>query len=135
MRIQQSGRAGVSAPAKRGTKTGASGGFQVQTPAASASPAKTAAPARAGSIDAILTLQEVPDSMSGRRKALRKGHDILDTLELMKLELLSGQVSRSRAEALLRVVESRAGTDDEEVSAVLAEIELRARVELAKLGL
>lgn len=86
-------------------------------------------------IDALLALQGVEDPLTGRKRAVRRGFDILDILEQLKLDLLAGRVSPERLTRLLVVVERQQdATGDEKLDALLAEIELRARVELAKLG-
>lgn len=135
MRIQQAGRAGHLTTTRRSGRAASAGGFQVPSGDGSQEASRAGTPSQVSGIDSILSLQEVPDSLSPRKKALKKGHDMLDVLEKMKIELLTGQISRSRGEALLRMLETKSELEDESVTSVLAEIELRARVELAKLGL
>ncbi len=70
-----------------------------------------------------------------RQRALRHGHDILDQLEDLRLELLTGELSRSRLADLSNALASRTRTDDDpQLDALLDEIEMRAAVELAKLS-
>ncbi len=102
---------------------------------------EAAAPAAAGAagapapVDALLALQEVPDALAGRAQAKRRGEALLDQLEQLRLGLLAGRLPRERLERLLRLAaERREEFDDPRLSEVLAEIELRAAVELAKLG-
>ncbi len=86
------------------------------------------------SVDALIALQEMPDPMSGRAKAARRGRDLLDLLDDVRDGLLDGQVSRSTLQQLVSLVGApREGFNDPGLSAVLDEIDLRARVELAKL--
>lgn len=93
-----------------------------------------AAPASA--VDALLALQEVDEAGSGRKRAVRRGNDLLDRLEEIRIGLLTGQLSRDRLQQLARLArEGRPAIDDPRLAEVLAEIELRAEVELAKLGL
>lgn len=86
-------------------------------------------------LDAILALQSEEDPASRRRRFARRGQDILDGLDRLKAGLLGGQIG---AADLARVARDlRAGQDpsgDPRLDTVLAEIELRAKVELAKLG-
>jgi hypothetical protein len=85
-------------------------------------------------IDALVALQEVPDATERRRRAVKRGEAMLDLLDDIKIALLSGGLARSRIIKLTRIVEDRgAEITDPELREVLAEIELRARVELAKL--
>lgn len=91
-------------------------------------------PAALGSIDALIALQSF-DGEGGGRRSLSHGHEMLDQLDAIKLDLLAGSVPVKRLEDLLHSIRqrpSRAG--DERLEALVDEIELRARVELAKLG-
>jgi hypothetical protein len=85
-------------------------------------------------IGALLALQAVDDPLLARRKAIRRGTTLLDTLESMKADLLTGQVSEGRLNHLMAVVTSARDRDLPELDALLDDIELRARVELAKFG-
>lgn len=85
-------------------------------------------------MDALLALQEVDEREARRTKAARHGHTLLDSLESIRADLLAGVVSEDRLEALARQVENRQSSGDERVDSVLEEIELRVKVELAKLG-
>lgn len=134
MRIEASSRtssAGRSGPIARG---GAGAGFSVAAEA-EAAPVSNAGPivATAG-IEALLALQAADDPMHARRKAVRRGRTLLDALDALKADLLGGQVSEGRLNQLMAVVSSARerglpGLDD-----VLDDVELRARVELAKFG-
>lgn len=105
----------ATAEAPRGASTGGARGIQ--------------------GIDALLALQGVEDPLTGRKKAVRRGFEILDILDQLKLDLLAGRVAPDRLARLLAVVERQQdGSGDERLDGLLAEIELRARVELAKLG-
>jgi hypothetical protein len=84
--------------------------------------------------DAILALQQVDDPLARKRKAVRRGLSLLDILDGIKADVLTGQVSEARLDQLMGLIamareESLPGLD-----AVLDDIELRARVELAKFG-
>lgn len=85
-------------------------------------------------MDALLALQEVDERSERRRKASKHGHSLLDTLENVKTDLLGGQVSEDRLELLARQVAQRPPSGDPKIDSVLDEIELRVKVELAKLG-
>lgn len=86
-------------------------------------------------VEALLALQEVPDPLRRRRRSLRRGRDILDQLDGLRLALLDGRIQPQRLERLLAILRSaREPEGDPEADALLAEIELRAEVELAKLG-
>ncbi|MCC2111766.1 MAG: flagellar assembly protein FliX [Hyphomicrobiales bacterium] len=85
-------------------------------------------------IDALLALQGVDTPASHRRQAIQYGNDLLDQLEDLRLDLLAGRIDPSRIERMISVVRRRADTDDPQLDRLIREIELRASVELAKLG-
>lgn len=101
---------------------------------ATAPGASTAAPA-IGGLDALIALQSVEDATERRRRAVKKGRSALDALEAVKLGLLSGRLD---AAALARLTASATElvekSGDPRLDSVLAEIELRVGVELAKIG-
>ena len=84
------------------------------------------------SIDALLALQSVDDVLTGRRRALKRGNEVLDTLEDLKIDLLSGTIAPAKLRRLLVLVEDGGRTGEDALDAVLDDIELRAKVELAK---
>lgn len=85
-------------------------------------------------IGALLALQVVGDPLWSKKRAVQNGHDILDSLDRIKVALLEGQIPLERLERLAAFVAERATSGDERLDQLLAEIDLRARVELAKLG-
>jgi hypothetical protein len=85
-------------------------------------------------VQTLVALQEVPDPIEGRRAEVRRGHDLLDELDALKLALVFGRLPGSRLAAIAKLVrERRAACADPVLAGLLAEIELRAEVELAKL--
>jgi hypothetical protein len=86
-------------------------------------------------VEGLLALQEVADAQTGRRRAVARGTKLLDRLEELRVAILTGIVRRSDLEALVRLSrESAPLIDDPKLAEILADIELRAAVELAKLG-
>lgn len=85
-------------------------------------------------LDAILALQGVGDALSGRRRAVRRGTTLLDLLEEVKADLLVGNVTPERLDLLAEQVTALREKVEPGLDGVLDEIELRVRVELAKLG-
>lgn len=115
--------------------TGAGGTFapDMRADVQGAAPVASGAPITA--VDTLIALQEVPDSVAGRAKAARRGRDMLDLLDDVRDGLLSGAVSRSTLQRLVNLIsEKREDFVDPGLAAVLDEIDLRARVELAKLN-
>lgn len=96
-------------------------------------PATTVAPAT--SLDALLALQSVEDPLLKKKKLVRRGTQLLDTLEEIKTDVLTGRVSESRLNQLMAVLGQAREKADPRLDALLDDIELRARVELAKRGL
>ena len=86
-------------------------------------------------VDALLALQEVMEVPGSGSQGRRRGEALLDRLDELRLGLLFGRLSKATVERLVAVLESKRGeVDDPQLAQVLDEIELRAAVELAKLG-
>jgi hypothetical protein len=86
-------------------------------------------------LDALLALQGEGEPGERRRRTVRRGHDLLDALDKLKAALLSGRVGATQLRNLAgQLGAQRAGSGDPGLDDILAHIELRARVELAKLG-
>ncbi len=84
-------------------------------------------------VSGIIGVQEVDDALAHASRGKLRAQDILDRLENLRLELLNGQVSVEKLQQLSRVVSSRRGEiSDPNLLGVLDEIDLRAKVELAK---
>ncbi len=101
----------------------------------SATATRSAGVAAAGPLDMLLAVQEQGDQQERKRRQARRGHDLLDGLDRLKAALLTGRVLPSELERLrATLTQQREATDDPRLDEVLAHIELRAAVELAKLG-
>jgi hypothetical protein len=112
----------------------ASGSFSVS---AQDAPKATAAPAAlctVGGIDALLALQGADDPLERRRRAVKRGGIALDVLDDLKLALLAGELGPSVLMRLKSAATDLAGASgDPRLDGVLAEIELRLEVEIAKM--
>jgi hypothetical protein len=98
--------------------------------------APPAAPPLLNPVEVLLSVQEVPDALAGRRRAVQRGDSLLDRLEELRLGLLAGTLPRERLGELARLARSARDTvDDPGLAAVLDDIDLRVAVELAKLDL
>ena len=84
--------------------------------------------------DAAILRQAVEDPLFARKKAVRRGNGLLDALEAIKADLLVGRVSEGRLNQLMALVGLARERSLPGLDAVLDDIELRARVELAKFG-
>jgi hypothetical protein len=105
---------------------------------------ETAAPAVEGAggvvgLGGILAAQNVSERDGGpqeRRRRAQRASDLLDRLEEVRRGLLLGAVPKDRLADLAKLVRDRRERGaDPAVARLLDEIELRASVELAKLGL
>lgn len=106
-----------------------SSALQEETPAAATSSAPKLNP-----LDALLSLQELPDALAGRRRAVQRGNSLLDRLEDLRLGLLAGLIPRERLHQLAELAQSaRDSVDDPRLAELLDHIDLRVAVELAKL--
>jgi len=89
-----------------------------------------------GGIDALIALQGVEDPIERRRRAVKHGRRALDALDELKLGLLAGTLDQSTMLRLKAVAaDLQDGSGDDRLDQVLAEIDLRVAVELAKAGI
>ena len=123
----------VTGPAA-GPRRSSGAGFSLPSQGATTE-ARTASVASAGALDGLLALQAEEDTQERRRRQARRGHDLLDGLDRLKAALLAGRVPMGELERLRVMLAARAGASgDPQLDEVLAHIELRLAVELAKLG-
>ncbi len=87
-------------------------------------------------MDALIALQGVEDPRERKKRAAAKGRRALDMLDSLKVSLLDGSVDRSTLSRLQVASEGlNDGSGDPGLDGVLAEIDLRVAVELAKAGI
>ena len=135
MRIQGPNAAQLGAPASAARRS-AGGTFTLSEGDASRAPGAPVALRTIGGIDALIALQGLEDPAERRRKAVKHGRRALDALDELKLGLLSGTLNQT---ALLRLksaaTDLKGSSGDENLDGVMAEIDLRVEVELAKAGM
>lgn len=88
------------------------------------------------SADAIFATQTITDEEKKqiREKMIKKGKSLLDKLDEIREGLLVGEIAKDKLIEISRFVKQRdLNSDDERLNEILAEIELRVEVELAKL--
>lgn len=129
----------VSTPATRKTgKSGGAGGTQFSgllEGAQESASAQGAGPAM--SVDGLLAVQETNPEGRGRGKqGAERGEELLARLERIRDGLLMGVIPESELRALTTSIKASRERNftDPRLGEILDEIELRARVELAKLG-
>jgi hypothetical protein len=134
MRIQGPGGTAIVSgglPAKRT----AAGSFTLTASESAHAGTSAVALRTVGGIDALIALQGIEDASERRRHAVKRGQLALDALDELKIGLLGGDFS-SVSLTRLRAAAShlKDGSGDPNLDRVLAEIELRVEVELAKMA-
>lgn len=112
-----------------------SGGFSL-TDGANAAMRSAAGQMQAISgLDVLVALQGLEDKAERRRRAVRGGRLALDALDALKVGLLSGSLERPALDRLKAAAgDLTAATGDRGLDQVLADIDLRVQVEIAKLS-
>jgi hypothetical protein len=109
--------------------------FSLNGTGASAKASGVASAMPLSSLDALLAVQGEGDAAERRRRSVTRGRNLLDSLDRLKAGLLSGRISGSQLQRLAsELAGQRQGSGDAGLDEVIAHIELRAQVELAKLG-
>ncbi len=89
-----------------------------------------------GGLDAMIALQANESATERRKRAAKRGHALLDELESLKIAVLSGRVGPAQLRRLMAgLKEERHAGSDPRLDEVISHIELRASVELAKMGI
>ena len=121
-----------------GPSAGAAAGrpsFRLGDSARSGAPASARASAPLATLDAILMLQGEEDPGERRRRSARRGQGILDALDGLKAALLGGEIDPADLARISdRLASAARPSGDPVLDELVGHIELRARVELAKLG-
>jgi Class II flagellar assembly regulator len=134
MKVEANRPVGTSGVRKDGkSKSGAGFADSLRTEEDAPVAGVMATPALTG-IDALMALQEMPDATAQRKRAVARGEQLLDRLEDLKRGMLLGRLGADKLHDLVKLATQSASTiDDPNLRDLLQEIELRARVELAKL--
>ncbi len=120
-------------PARR---TSGGGTFSLSEPASQQPQSAAVALRTLGGIDALIALQGVEDPVERRRRVVKHGRRALDALDEVKLGLLSGTLDQGTMLRLKAVAaDLKEGSGDARLDSVVAEIDLRVEVELAKAGM
>ena len=119
----------------------ADGNFELPEESAGTDGKQAARTSGASSMGALIAAQlhgvserDQDERRRKRQKGVARGNNILGALDEMKIEMLAGRLSPAQVLKLIGTIEGRENdSDDPRLEALLDEIELRARVELAKL--
>jgi hypothetical protein len=135
MRIYGPNGTTLGTPASQARRTG-SGTFVLPDTSSAQETRSAAAPKSATNIDGLLALQGVEeDPVERRKRSVARGRTALDVLDDLKMGLLSGNLDASTVMRLRDAAANlKSSSGDAGLDAVLAEIELRVEVELAKAG-
>jgi hypothetical protein len=133
MRIYGTNGAGLAAKPTAGRR--AAGGFSVsETETPQHTPATTALRS-VSSLDGLMALQGIENPTERKKRAVGRGRHALDVLDALKVGVLDGSLDASVIGRLKAASEGlRAESGDAGLDGVLAEIDLRVAVELAKAG-
>jgi hypothetical protein len=134
MKIPGTGPVQATTARRRGQPARSSGAFAGELAADKG--VKESAPAReVVSAGMLISAQEIGDPLDSRRRAVKRGEDILDQLDELRHGLLLGAYSSAKLDNLLVMIRrQQTSVTDPKLREILAEIEVRAAVELAKLG-
>jgi hypothetical protein len=134
MRIAGPNATARAASASGGPRRTSSGGFSVDESATTKQTTATAALRTVGGIDALLALQGEEGPAERRRRAAKRGTIALDALDELKVGVLSGDLGPATLNRLKAATAGlREQSGDAGLDAVLAAIELRVEVEIAKI--
>jgi hypothetical protein len=125
-----------SSPIKRANRAGAADGksFAAEEIADAKTAAALTGTGPIAAVDTILALQSVEDSTDSRTRGVNHGEQLLKLLDELRDGLLAGGIPRAILNRLaLAIAKRRESFADPKLQTVLDEIDLRARVELAKL--
>ena len=129
---------GAKGAAKPGAKKTGDGAFDalIDEAGETEAPAPLARAAPVGALGALLALQGADGDATGEnaKKAKRRGVDLLDHLEKIRIGLLTGELPRATLTQLSHAIAThREKNIDPRLAEILDDIDLRAQVELAKL--
>ncbi|MDF1793191.1 MAG: flagellar assembly protein FliX [Thalassobaculaceae bacterium] len=135
MKVDPTKISGVS-QAKRAKKSSSAGGSAFADMISDTESTEQASgPAPLSGVESVFAVQSVGDREGNARKAKERAELMLSRLEDIRDGLLMGMVPADRLHDLATAVrQQREELDDPQLSEILDDIELRARVELAKLG-
>ena len=118
-----------------GPRRAGGGGLSVDDGETSKPAAQTTSLRTIGGIDALLALQGEDGPGERKRRAVKRGGTALDMLDELKVEVLAGTLGPSTLTRLRAATAGlRDGSGDPGLDTVLAEIELRVEVEIAKMS-
>ena len=135
MRITGSNAAALSATPPAARRAGSGGTFSLSGFEATSTPAAPTALRSVAGLETLLALQGVEDPTEKKKRAVARGRTALDVLDELKLGMIGGSLDTSTIARLKVAAEGLTeGTGDPGLDGVMAEIDLRVAVELAKVA-
>lgn len=110
------------------------GSFQVSSDDQTEAASTNVSVGNVANLGALLSLQDVEDATTGKRRTAKRGFDILDRLDEMRIGLLGGRLSSAQVNQIAHKIKNLGRTGDKQLDSILEDIDMRARVELAKIG-
>ncbi|QUS54748.1 flagellar assembly protein FliX [Pseudovibrio brasiliensis] len=125
----------VGTKRRKGSEGEQAGAFAVEeeTTSVAQSQAGVPTPSLQG-VDSLLALQQMDVQVDDKRRAVQHGNKLLDQLDALRIDLLQGKVQPERLERLVGNLSMQVKSGNPGLDKVVEDIELRARIELAKLG-
>lgn len=135
MRITGTNAAALSANPAAARRAGAGGTFSLSAFESASTPVPATALRSVTGLDSLLALQGVEDAAEKKKRGVAKGRKALDVLDELKLGVIGGTLDTGTVARLQVAAEGLTeGTGDPGLDGVLAEIDLRVAVELAKVA-
>lgn len=86
------------------------------------------------SVNSLLSLQEMPTSTEGKSKGVQRAEGLIEHLDAIRHGLLLGSIPKARLSSIVKALAAqREKNMDPALIEIINDIELRAKVELAKL--
>ncbi len=133
MRVERPNGANTVASSKA-VRRGGAGSFSLAEGETASGPTANQGVRLIGGIDVLIALQGIEEPGERRRRAVARGRNALDALDALKIGLLDGGLGADTVSRLRAAASGlKDGSGDPVLDGVLAEIELRLEVELAKM--
>ncbi len=136
MEIKGPGRITTPGVSRKGKKGGAnkSGFNEILSSEESTAALPPSGTSPLTAVSSLLSLQEMPTSSEGKSKGLARVEEMLGHLELIRHGLLAGQIPQRRLKDVVAIVSREKDlSNDPALDEILNDVELRVKVELAKL--
>ena len=133
MRMTGTNAASLSATPSAARRAGGGGTFTLSESETSASTSSASGLRSVATLDSLLALQGIDDLLERKKRGAAKGRRALDVLDELKLGMIDGSLDTATVARLKVASEGLTdSTGDTGLDGVLAEIDLRVAVELAK---